>query len=252
MKHVRVVLAGPPAADASSSRDVYGATTPPARAARNDEAPAGGAIAVAIDVLRATTTLAVALSHGAAGVIPAGTVEEGFALKRRHPEGLLCGERDGRIVPGFDLGNSPGEYEPARVGGRTLLFASTNGSQALRFAAGARRRLLGAFVNAGAVVEHAAAESEVWLVAAGKLGRFSLEDAACAGWIARALVARGFAAKGAPARFALTLAPADAVAVRALLQGCSHGRYLRWLGGTFARDVDFCARVDVIDRAFEV
>jgi 2-phosphosulfolactate phosphatase len=252
VRRLRVILAGPAAPDALASRDVHGATTPPARRPAEPAAVSERAIAIVIDVLRATSSLVVALANGAAGVIAAGTVEEGFALKRRHPDGLLCGERDGRIVPGFDLGNSPTEYEAARVRGRLLLFASTNGSQALRLASSARRRLLGAFVNAAAVVEEAAGAGEVALVAAGKLGRFSLEDAACAGWIARGLAARGFVPDGPAARFALAAAPADDAGVRALLQGCSHGRYLRWLGGSFARDVDLCARLDTVGAAFAV
>src|SRR5262249_37493542 len=140
---------------------------------------------------------------------------------------LLCGERDGRIVPGFDLGNSPSEYDAARVDGKTLIFASTNGSQALRWAGKARLRIPGAFVNAGAVAKRATAARTVWIVAAGKLGRFALEDAACAGWMARALVAQGFRAADAAARTAIAMAPADAGGVTALLQGCAHGRYLR-------------------------
>ncbi len=254
MRRVRVVLAGPAAADASASRDVHGATTPPERVAAGAADPGieERSVAVVIDVLRATSTLVVALANGAAGVIAAGTVEAGFALKRRHPQGLLCGERDGRRVSGFDLGNSPSEYEPGRVRGRILLFASTNGSQALGLAARARRRLLGAFVNASAVIEEASRAGEVWLIAAGKLGRFSLEDAACAGWIVRGLASRGFAVEGAAARLALATAPADAAGVRALLQGCSHGRYLRWLGGSFARDVEFCARLDAVGSAFAI
>ena len=97
-----------------------------------------GTVALIVDVLRATTTLTVALRHGAAGVIPAATPEEGVALGRQHPGALLCGEREGRILPGYDLGNSPFEYTAERVAGRTLVFASTNGSQALLLARGAR------------------------------------------------------------------------------------------------------------------
>jgi 2-phosphosulfolactate phosphatase len=252
VKRVRVVLAGPQAPDADSSRDLYGAPPPLPAISPPADAPRGEDVAVAIDVLRATTTLSVALANGAAGVVAAGTVEEGFALRRRHPDGLLCGERDGRIVPGFDLGNSPLEYTSERVKGRLLLFASTNGSQALRFSAGARRRLVGAFLNARAVTECVASADTVWLVAAGKLGQFALEDAACAGWIARDLAARGFTLDGEAARFAASLSPRDARGVRALLDGCSHGRYLRSLGGAFAADVGYCAQLDTLDRAFEV
>lgn len=256
MKRVRVVLAAPAAADVEARRDSRDYLHLPLErsvgAVAPGPAPGPGAVAVAIDVLRATTSLSVAFSNGAARVLPAGTVAEGFRLRDQHPGALLCGEREGKKVPGFDLGNSPFEYSREVVAGRTLLFASTNGSQALRHAVGADRRLLAAFVNVTATAERLANAEEVWLVAAGKLGRFALEDAACAGWLMRSLRARGFDAAGPAARIAEALAPPDAAAVRALLEGCSHGRYLRSLGAGFARDVEFCARVDAIGSAFEV
>jgi 2-phosphosulfolactate phosphatase len=205
---------------------------------------------VAIDVLRATTTLAYALHHGAASVIPAATVEQARAARRSRPDDLLCGEREGRRIEGFDLGNSPAEYGPGVVGGRGLIFASTNGSLALGAIAGCRVRMLAAFVNAGATATALAGHARVRLVCAGKLGRFALEDAALAGWLVERLVERGARAEGATASFTRRLAPRDAAAVRALLQGCEHGRYLRSLGPEYAADVEACAALDALDRAF--
>lgn len=210
-----------------------------------------GATLVAVDVLRATSTLSQALAHGAARVLEAATVEEGFALRDRHPGSLLCGERDGRIVPGFDLGNSPFEYTPERVHGRTLVFASTNGSQALRLGAGARR-VLAAFVNLEAAAARLRDAAHVVIVCAGKLGGFALEDAACAGLLVGRLHAGGARVDGAPAALAAQLAPRDAAGVRAVVEGSAHGLWLRSLGPEFARDVAFCAGLDTLDRAFEV
>jgi 2-phosphosulfolactate phosphatase len=215
-------------------------------------AVAAGAVAVIVDVLRASTTLTVALAHGAARVIPADTPERARMAARQHPGALLCGERDGLRIAGFDLGNSPAEYSETVVDGRTLVFASTNGSLALIAARAARRRVLGCFLNATATLEAVAAEPHVVIVCAGKLGRVSLEDLGFAGWLCAGLAARGARLDGAAARLAAALAPADAFAVRALVEGASHGRYLRSLGGGFARDVAFCAGLDRIDRAFAV
>jgi len=221
-------------------------------------APAGplpggsGVTAVVVDVLRATSTLTAALANGAARVIEAATVDEGFAVRDRNPGSLLCGERDGRIVAGFDLGNSPFEYPRERVAGRTLVFASTNGSQALRLAAGAKRRVLAAFVNLAAVAERVRGAREIAIVCAGKLGRFALEDAACAGLLVRRLRAHGGEPHGAAAALAERIAPSDPGSVRALVEGAAHALYLRSLGAEFARDVAFCARLDAIDQAFEV
>ena len=117
-------------------------------------------------------------------------------------DALLCGERESLKIPGFDLGNSPLEYDPARVAGRTLIFCSTNGSRALVFASRARRRLLGAFVNARAVIEALEGEREVMVVCAGNRGAPSLEDAACAGLLCERLERRGAVVGGGAARLA--------------------------------------------------
>ncbi len=219
--------------------------------APRDAGPPPRAAAVSVDVLRATTVLTVARLHGARQVFPAATREEALALARGTPGALLCGERDGRRIEGFDLGNSPFEYGFDVVSGRALVFASTNGSLALLRARRARRRVLAAFVNAGAVVEALRGEEEVAIVCAGKLGRFSLEDAALAGWLVERLVARGARGQGTAAEAARRIAPRDAGEVRALVQGSEHGRYLRSLGPAYAADVEFCAALDTIGQAFE-
>lgn len=205
-----------------------------------------------IDVLRATTTLTVALGHGASEVHPVATPEEAFRKRALLPQALLCGEREGRRIEGFDLGNSPYEYPVTAVSRRALIFASTNGSLAMLDAAGARRRVLAAFVNLQAVAERVAGERKIVIVCAGKLGGFALEDAACAGLLLERLIQRGATAEGPGAAIARTLAPRDAEETRALVQGAAHGRYLRTLGPEFARDVDFCGDLDALDQAFEI
>jgi 2-phosphosulfolactate phosphatase len=214
---------------------------------------AGADALVAVDVLRATSTLTVALENGASRIVPFLEPAAALDARRSEPGGLACGERDGRIVPGFDLGNSPSEYGRERVAGRTLLFASTNGSRVMVNAAGRpgfARWTLGAFVNASATLEAVAGAGDVVIGCAGKLGRFALEDAAFAGWLCVRLAARGAELGNDAARFAATLAPADAPDVRALVEGCSHGRYLRSLGPEFTRDVEFCSTLDATAASF--
>lgn len=222
--------------------------------------PAGG-LAVVIDVLRATTTLTVALAAGAGRVTPAASPEEAFALARQRPDVLLCGERDGLKVPGFALGNSPFEYTAERVAGRELVFASTNGSLALLAAHRSRRRVIAAFVNAsavlatvvkaGAILKSVGGDAGIAVICAGKEGRFSLEDAGLAGWLCAGLSAHGWTLDDS-ARSAARLAPMDARAVRALVESSSHARDLVALGEAYAADVTFCATLDAVDRAFEV
>ncbi len=215
------------------------------------DVPAGAAAAI-VDVLRATTTLTVALDAGAARVIAVATPAEALARRATLPAAWACGERDGRIVAGFDRGNSPDEYRDDAVRGRTLVFASTNGSQALLRARAARRRVLVALINVSAAAAALAGEAEVVVVCAGKEGRFALEDAACAGALCTRLADGGATLVGPAARLARRLAPADAAAARALVRGCEHGRYLRSLGATFAADVERCGALDSLPRAFDV
>jgi 2-phosphosulfolactate phosphatase len=237
--------AGPDARRVSRAR-VHVALVPPAPG----RLPAP-ACAVAIDVLRASTTLAVAHANGAARIVPFAATAGAIAFRDRTPGALACGERDGRIVPGFDLGNSPGEFTAGRVRGRTLAFASTNGSRAMLAAAECRRRLLAGFVNLDATVQALAGEDEAWLVCAGKLGRFALEDAACAGTLAARLAARGATLAGDGARLAVALACGDPAQVRAAVEGCDHGRWLATLGEAYAEDVRFCAALDTVGSIAE-
>lgn len=153
--------------------------------------PAGGCaggIAVVIDVLRASTTMITALAHGAARVVPVADVDEARRLATEAgPAALLGGERSGVRIAGFDLGNSPLEYDASRVADRTIVITTTNGTAALAAASGAREILIGAIVNrtavAAAVRRLAGAGERVHLVCAGTDGCVSAEDVLAAGAI---------------------------------------------------------------------
>lgn len=145
-----------------------------------------GKAAVAIDVLRATSTIITALSNGADTVVPVLTPEEAFQVVKDNPERrfMLGGERKSVVIPGFHLGNSPLEYTGARVGGLPVLFTTTNGTRAIRRAAGASPVYIAAFLNAPAVArELLSLGKDVAICCAGTHDQFSLEDVACAGAI---------------------------------------------------------------------
>lgn len=154
-----------------------------------------GGIAVVIDVLRASTTIITALAHGAVRVRPVLTVEEARA-EAAAGGGLLGGERGGRRLEGFDLGNSPLEYGRDRVGGRPIVITTTNGTAALHACAGAAEVLIGAIVNRSAVAAaaHALATKhggcDIHLVCAGTEGAVTEEDLLAAGAILDAAVLR--------------------------------------------------------------
>src|SRR3954451_16770266 len=93
-----------------------------------------GSVCVVIDVLRATTTIAHALVAGARQIVPCLEVDDARMESSRYEPGtvVLGGGRGGLPIAGFDLGNSPGDCQPANVGGRTLVFTTTNGTKAMR------------------------------------------------------------------------------------------------------------------------
>jgi 2-phosphosulfolactate phosphatase len=146
-----------------------------------------GHTVVVIDVLRASTTLAAALAAGAKQIVPCLEVDEARQLARdRHADGpvLLGGERQGKPISGFDLGNAPAEYVPEQVAGRTIVFTTTNGTRAMMRCLGAERVLIGAFVNLAALVRALANVERIELICAGTDRRVSWEDVLAAGAIA--------------------------------------------------------------------
>jgi 2-phosphosulfolactate phosphatase len=152
-----------------------------------DWVPAGclvGGVAVVIDVLRATTTMIHALAAGATAIYPTAEIDQARCLAGSLRAGrvLLAGERQGRPIDGFDLGNSPREYTAQKVRGLEVVMTTTNGTRALLAALPAERVLVAGFVNFSAVCEQLKAERRpVHIVCAGDQGRLSLEDTLCAG-----------------------------------------------------------------------
>ena len=101
---------------------------------------------------------------------------------------VLGGERGGRRIEGFDLGNSPTEYTPEKVFGKTILFTTTNGARAVAHAHLARRVLIGATANRQAVVSALAEEPAIDIICAGTAGSVTREDILAAGSIVDGLL----------------------------------------------------------------
>jgi 2-phosphosulfolactate phosphatase len=218
------------------------AATPAAAAARP---PA--AIAVVIDVLRATSTIVTALENGAAGIVPVRETDEAILVMKRlgRDRVLLCGERKSRLIEGFDLDNSPASYARERVSGKTLVLTTTNGTRALVEAARDGATVYcAALLNRNAIVERlAASEGEARLHCAGSEGTPSFEDLLCAGAIADALLHldRTIAISDA-ALVARTIYTANAKRLTTAIAGGTHARAL--IADGFAADVAACARLD--------
>jgi 2-phosphosulfolactate phosphatase len=202
---------------------------------------------VVVDILRASAVVCTALANGAAEIIPVADEQTARALKQKDQSALLCGERAGEKLPGFDLGNSPTEYTRQTVGDRRLIYSSTNGSAALAAAPPDVETLVAGLVNLSVAAEQLAALSRPTLIAcSGKLGRFALEDAVGAG----ALIARLWELDAN-----LELANDGALTAQLLwdhyrsdpvmpLWQSEHGKYLIGLG--FGGDLSICAAVDSV------
>ena len=229
-------------AGALSRIDLYLTPTEASRA------PLDGAMVVIVDVLRSCTSIAVALSNGAAKIIPVETVEEATRLAQTlDPKSrLLCGERDGKKVGGFDLGNSPRDYVKSKVERATLIFASTNASPLMAGQLDGREQRLLSYVNVGAVADAVRkGGANLAIVCAGKNGRFALEDAACAGALIRRLSdeSSGIVLNDA-AVMTCEYDRAHGRDPEAILARSEHGRYLVEIG--FGDDLPVCAQVDSV------
>ncbi len=152
-----------------------------------------GGVAVVIDVLRASTTIIHALEAGAAQIQPCLQVEDARAEASRLPEGqfLLGGERKGLRIEGFDLGNSPDEYTPEVVSGKTIVFTTTNGTQAMGQCRLATKAYIAAFVNVSAICQKLTGEEQIHIVCAGTKGQIGNDDILLAGMIVERLEKQG-------------------------------------------------------------
>jgi len=147
-------------------------------------------VCVVVDVLRATSTFVTALANGAKAIIPVAEISDALAQRRARPDVLLAGERDGLRIGAalaagveFDLGNSPREFTPAKVAGKTVVSTTTNGTRALRACVGAQHILAGSFLNLSATVTDIVRSQprHVLIVCAGTGEEAALEDVLAAG-----------------------------------------------------------------------
>ena len=208
-----------------------------------------GAHVVVIDVLRATTSIAVALANGAAGVIAVAEPEDAIALGNRlgRERVLFCGERDSQRIAGFDLDNSPASFAAQVVAGKTLVMTTTNGTRALRAVAAATSVRAAALVNRSAVADELAHEDgDVVIVCAGEANGFALEDALGAGALVDALLMQiGTVELTDGARAAALLYRAVAGRLADAIASADHAQALAHKG--FARDITRCAALDSLD-----
>ncbi len=205
-----------------------------------------GKTAVVIDVLRATSTIATALSNGCSAVYPVATIEEALQLRERVPRALLAGERGGTMIKGFDLGNSPAECNEETVGDRPLILTTSNGTPALLACGEATTIFTAALLNRRAVAEACLSkQADVVIACAGNRGgRSSVEDVVCAGAIVEYLVQRESVLLTDGAEIARAMFRQWQDNLEQLLVESAAGQNLQGLG--YADDVIYCSMLDIL------
>lgn len=119
-----------------------------------DGAKQAKGLTVIIDVFRAFTVETYLMKNHAARIIPVSSVDFAFAYKQAHPDAVLCGERKGIIVDGFDYGNSPSQIEHVDFTGKTVIHTTSAGTQGIANAADAEEIIGGNLVSAKAIAQY--------------------------------------------------------------------------------------------------
>lgn len=206
-----------------------------------------GDIIIVVDILRCSSTIITALANGAKAVIPVKTLSEARRIRSKNPDYLLAGERGGLKPRGFELGNSPLEYIPERVFGRTIVLTTTSGTRALTYSAGARWVLVGAFLNARSVAEKSVALAgeegvNISLVQSGTNGMFSLEDFIGSGAIIDRMPKEELDLTDSAHAALLAFKQSEKDLYNNLLKS-SHSKRLMKIG--FDKDIKFSSQLDV-------
>lgn len=199
-------------------------------------------IVVVIDVLRATSSIVYGIDNGATAIIPVANVEDclGYSDKGF----LLAAERDGQVVEGYDFGNSPFSYTTEKVGGRTVVLTTTNGTKALHLARKrAHQVVMGSFLNLQALCNWLKTQDKsVLLLCAGWKDKFNLEDTLFAGAVVAELRKEftHFDDSSVAAEDLYQLAKGD---LRTYLHKSSHSHRLAELN--IEEDVRFCLQLNL-------
>ncbi|MEH2074920.1 MAG: 2-phosphosulfolactate phosphatase family protein [Nostoc sp.] len=210
--------------------------------------------AIAVDVLRATSTIATVLAAGGEAVQVFSDLDRLIEVSEKWPseKRLRAGERGGAKVPGFELGNSPLDCTPELVQGRRLFISTTNGTRALQRVQDSPNLLAAALINRAAVVQFVIEKQPetVWIVGSGWEGSFSLEDTVCAGAIAHSILEQ---TKLSPEELAGNDEVVGAIALYSqwqdnllgLFHQASHGQRLLRLD--CQEDLKYCSQTDILD-----
>jgi 2-phosphosulfolactate phosphatase len=200
-------------------------------------------VVVVIDVLRATTSIVCALAHGAREIVPVADPATAREIAAVTDHAFLAGESGNRKIPGFDIGNSPSEYDD-RLSGKNLIMVTTNGTRALAGLREAPTVWCAALANISTVAQAlaASAASAATIVCSGQMGAFSLEDFVCAGALVAKLHEIRPISCDDESMAARELYYGHREKLSDLIRCGNHAKSLAKSG--FASDIEFCSVVD--------
>jgi len=191
---------------------------------------------VVIDVLRATSVMITAMAHGVSKIYPYETIEEVREASLTSSFSILCGERKGLPIEGFDYGNSPLEYQNDTIQGAEMFMTTTNGTRALRNIHGKNNRIwIASFFNLRSMSSFLEKEKKDCIfLCAGTEDQFSLDDALCAGMLIQTLENY----KKSDIALALKELAKNSKNIGKTLENTKHYRYLKSIG--LEKDLEFC------------
>jgi 2-phosphosulfolactate phosphatase len=190
-----------------------------------------------------------ALANGCQAIIPVLTTEEAIQRRVDEPGLLLGGERKALRIEGFDLGNSPFDYTPEKVGGKKVIMTTTNGTRAIRAVAESRQVWIASFLNVESIVHAIFRYLEknqdikgIVVICAGSEDRFDIPDTLCAGMLLDKLGKRIITNDlGRAAHMLYNIAKDNLLE---MLKQTEHGRLLLSLG--FEKDVVYCSSANIL------
>lgn len=200
---------------------------------------------IVIDVLRASTTIITALVNGAKEIIPVETIEKAVKVSGNLYGDVVLrgGERNGKLIEGFNLGNSPLEYTEEVVKGKSIIFCSTNGSVTIVKAKYAKNLFICGFPNIEKIVEHIKNLNEDFIIlCASKNFTFSFEDAVCAGMIVELLKDENNIILNDGALASKMLYKSSKKSILKMLKDSNHGKFLTEIG--MEADLKICAEIN--------
>lgn len=202
-----------------------------------------GHLVVVVDILRATSCMTAGIAHGVKSITPFMDMEECMLMGAKGY--LTAGERDGKKVDGFDLGNSPFDYMDEKVKGQDVAVTTTNGTVAIEKSKKATEVIIGSFLNLSAVVNYIKSRKEnVLILCAGWKGKVNLEDSLFAGALVNALKPEFENACDAPMLAETSYLEMKQNIVQRV-QSSSHAKRLSRLN--IHKDIEFCLQHDEYD-----